>query len=231
MPRDYLPREEAKLVTWTNDFRANILAAPESYGLVAVQATQYQATRTTFVNAYNTAQNPLTRTRPNIAAKNVAKRALITMTRMLVDQIQGWPQMTNEKRLQLGITERGKKPTPSPVPGQAYVKVESVNGRQVTISIQQSQNNKGKPKGVEGANIMVAYGELPATTTDWSFAQTTGKSKTTITLDAVQEATTAWVTAFWFNGRKATGPAANPVSVNLGAAPVLPVSMKIRKAA
>jgi hypothetical protein len=233
MPRDYLPREEAKLVTWTGEFVTTLtpLVAGTGFPITADRLAEYVTTRNRFVSAYNVANNPGTRTKPSITEKNDRKKALIRSTRSMVDVLQAWPQMTNTLRDSLGISQRGKKPTPSPIPAQPFVKVESINGREVTISIQQSSKTKGKPSKVEGANIMVAYGELPTTVTGWSFAQTTGKSKTTIVLDAVDEATTAYITAFWFNGRKATGPAANPVSVNLGATTALPVGMKIKKAA
>lgn len=232
MPSNYLPSREAELVTWTNDFRANILATPEAYGLTAAQATQYQATRTTLVNAYNTVQNPITRTPPNFAAKNAAKTALIKMTRQLVDVIQAFPGTTNEKRRQLKISERDRKPTPSPIPSMPFVKVVSVNGRDVTLSIQQSKTTKRKPKGALLANVMVAYAEsAPEGVAGWNFVTGTGRTTVTVTLDGVQEACTAWVTAFWVNGRKESSQAATPIPINLGAMSAAPVTMKLKKAA
>ncbi len=232
MASNYLPREEAKLVTWTGEFNTNINANPTHYGLVAAQATQYQAKRTTFVNAYNKVQNPVTRTPPNIVAKNDAKKALIAATRSLVDVIQAWPEMTDEKRRELKITVRDKRPTPSPVPGTPFVRVESIDGREVTVNLQQSKRIKGKPAGVSGANVFVYYGEQPpATANGWTFETGTGRTKVTLTLDAVESACTAWITAFWFNGRKVSGQAADPVRINLAATNALPSAMKIRKAA
>lgn len=233
MPTTTPPPGEAKLVTWTGQFVTTLtpMVVGEGFPITAERLAEYVTTRTHFVNAYNVANNPNTRTKPAITEKNARKSTLIRSTRSMVDVLQSWPQMTNTLRAELGISLRGNKPTPNPIPAQPFVKVESVNGREVTLSIQQSSKTKGKPAKVEGANVMVAYGELPTTITGWSFAQTTGKSKTTIMLDAVDEATTVYITAFWFNGRKETGPAANPVSVNLAATTVLPVGMKIKKAA
>jgi hypothetical protein len=140
--------------------------------------------------------------------------------------------MTNTMRDKLGIAQRNKKHEPSPIPGQPFVKVEDVNGRQVAISIQQSKTNKVKPKGVIGANIMIAYGdEAPATAAGWQFAVATGRSKLVLTLDEISAPCTAWITAFWMNGRKQTGQAGVPVSVKLAEAPALPVGMKLKKAA
>jgi hypothetical protein len=233
MPDTYFPTREPEIVTWTGEFLETLQTKPPGYfGVDTARVTAYAGTRTLFVEAYGVANNPVTRTRPTIEAKNVAKRALVNATRSLVDEIQGLPITTNQKRLELGITERGKKPTPSPVPAMPYVKVVSTSGRDVTVNIQQGSMARGRPRGVIGANIMVAYGDAPpAAMTDWSIAQTTGKTRTTITLDAVSEACTVWISAYWFNGRKATGPASSPVSVNLGATSAPPVSMKINKAA
>ncbi len=232
MAFNYLPSEEAKLVVWTGEFLANIQANPTSYGLVAQDATDYATTRTRFVDAYNKVQNPITKTPPNITAKNTAKKTLINATRMLVDVIQAWPQMTNEKRRELKITERDKKPVPTPVPGTPFVKVASINGRKVTLSLQQSKTSKGKPKGVSGANVFVFYGEQPpATANGWKFETGTGRSKVTLNLTDVEAACTVWITAFWFNGRKEAGQAADPISVNLAAMSALPQGMKIKKAA
>ena len=228
----YLPREEAKLVTFTGEFLANIALQPTNYGLVAQDAADYKVSRDRFVASYNLVQNPITRTPPNIEAKNVFKKALVNATRSLVDVIQAWPSMTNEKRRELKITERGNRPTPSPIPGTPFVKIESIDGRDVTLSLQQSRTNKGRPKGVSGANVFVFYGsDAPATTNGWQFETGTGKSKVTLNLGAVETACTVWITAFWFNGRKQSGQAATPISVNLSAITPLPQAMKINKAA
>lgn len=231
--KDYLPVREAELVTWTGEFLTELQAKPAGYyGVAADRISEYATTRTNFVNAYNVANNPATRVKSAITAKNDKKATLLRSTRSVVDVIQAFPQTTNAMRDDLGIAQRGKKPTPSPIPTQAFVKVEKIDGRDVTVNIQQNSSTKGKPRGAIGANIMVAYSEQPpVATTEWTFAQTTGKTKTTITLDAVSDACTVWISAFWFNGRKATGPASTPVSVNLGATSASPMSMKIKKAA
>ena len=154
MAYNYLPAEEAKLVTWTGEFFTNLSTKPvDYYGAAPDLISAYAVTRTRFVNAYNAVQNPITRTPPNIEAKNVFKKALVNATRSLVDVIQAWPSMTNEKRRELKITERGKKPVPTPIPGMPFLKVESIDGRYVKLSLQQSRTTKGRPKGASGATF------------------------------------------------------------------------------
>ena len=234
MPQTYLPARESELVTWTGEFLANIQAAPADYGLTAQDATNYATTRTNFVTAYNATQNPLTRTPPNFAAKSAAKKTLVNATRMLVDQAQAWPQMTNEKRRALKITERGKKPTPSPVPGTSpFVIVEKVDGRVVSLRFQGSKSNRARPKGVAGVSVFSFYGEQPPTeASGWTYENMTGRTTMDLALDRTTDAGTVWLCAFWFNSRKESGLASAAVSVNLAAATVTPqVAKKLKIAA
>jgi hypothetical protein len=234
MPTTKPPLKEAELVTFTGDFLHTLQTKPAgTFPVDAARIAEYVTTRNNFLAAYATASNPNTRTKPSVEAKNVAKAKLIRSTRSIIDVCQSWPQMTNELRFELGINERGKKPEPGPIPGKPIVKVVAIDERDVTITIESSKGVRAKPKGVNGASVMVAYGAKPESIQGWTFKELVGKSKATITLDAVETACTVWITAFWFNGRKQTGQAATPVSVNLSEIDVVPATgnMKIKKAA
>ncbi|MFT3787024.1 MAG: hypothetical protein QM770_12800 [Tepidisphaeraceae bacterium] len=231
---DYLPFRESELVTWTGDFVATLtpLVTTAGFPIQSERLTEYVTTRNRFLAAFAKASNPSTRVKSAITEKNDEKKTLIRSTRSMVEVLQAWPQMTNSLRDDLGISQRGKKPTPSPIPPQAFVKVEGVNGREVTLSIQQSKTTKTKPRGAQGANVMIAYSdEAPESTLDYTLATVTTRTKTVITLDAVREACTVWISAFWFNGRGASGPASDPQGVNLSAIAVKPATMKLKKAA
>jgi hypothetical protein len=225
-----IPTTDDRVLDFCTNFHAVAASAPAEFGLTATRLEQYLTSLNRYSSALAVAKATETRTRIAIELKNSAKATLLRSTRSLVNVCEMFPEMTDAKRLQLGITVR-KPRQPSKLPGQPFVKVMSVNGREVKLSIQQSEKTKGKPKKVVGANIMVAYGELPTSTGGWSFVTGTGRSTTTVFLDGVEEATTAYITAFWFNGRKETGPAANPVSVNLAATTPLPVKGKMKIAA
>jgi hypothetical protein len=216
MPATYLPRTEAGLLIWATDFYNHIRTTPSSFGLNETQSEDYGISRNRYEAAFNAIQNPDTRTPPNIAIKNDAKKHLINASRMLVDICQAWPQMTDAKRRQLKITERDKKPTPSPIPDSPHIKIVSTDGRTVRLSIQQDRTTKKKPRGVIGANVLVYYGDVaPTTAVGWTFLTNTGRTTVDIALDGVQEATTAWITAMWVNGRKQTSQAAIPEKVVL----------------
>ena len=230
---DYLPIREAQLVVWTGEFLQNITVEPGAYGLVVQQCTEYQTTRNRFVASYEAVQNPLTRTPPAVERKNVDKRTLVNATRSLVDVVQAWPQMTNEKRRALKISERGKRPVPSPIPTTSpFVKVEKVEGRVATLKFQGNSSTRSRPKGVIGVSIFSAYGAQPPTDAKgWKFETMTGKTTLELALNDTDAAGTVWLTAFWFNGRKESGIASQPISVNLAAATPVPQAAKKLKIA
>ncbi len=222
--RDYLPSREAQLVTFTGEFSTNISKNSKGYGLTVDQATEYATTRERFVTAFNVAQNPLTRTPPNIQAKDAAKTSLINATRMLVDVVQAWPEMTNEKRADLKITLRDRKPTPSPVPSTSpFIKVKSIDGRIVTFECQSTKTSRGKPKDVSGVTLFSHYGPTPPQTAEgWKLIGMSGRTTVTTTFDDMDAGGTVYVTGFWFNGRKQSGPSGKPISISLAATTPLP---------
>ena len=219
MPRGYLPTREAQLVTWINDFYRNLSTKPADYfGVGEGTVEQYNTTLTRFTTAYALATNPDTRTRPILEAKEISKRTLINATRSLVDVIQAWPQMTDEKRRLLSVTVRAAKPTPTPRPSvKPYLEVAGVDGNTISLRILQSKTNKARPTGVAGAMLYSAVGPTPPTTESGWFSQgLCNKSTTQVQFpESVAPGSRVWFTAVWYNRKAETGPAANVVGTNL----------------
>jgi len=114
--------------------------------------------------------------------------------------------------------------TPIPAPSQKpFIKTVGTDGRNGTFELRQNSTRRGKPKNVAGAMVFTYTGpNAPQDINAWKFA--TATTKTTIELPFPPSATgdTVWVTAFWQNAKDESGPAANPVSVNLPAGGMLP---------
>jgi len=235
MPAKFLPSREAELVEWLEVFNSRIQNRAFEFGLTQQQVIEFQASRNQFTPIYNQSQDEATRTRVVIEQKNVAKRNLIALTRELVRVCEAWPLMTNAKRLELGITPRNPRPSPSPVPTQRpFVKVLKIDGRQVTINLQSNSSDRTRPVGVDSVNIFVAYGPVAPTNVDgWDLYTGTNRARATLTLDKTDQPTKVWICASWLNRKKEAGPACSPVGVDLAATSAVPQpqTLKVNKAA
>jgi len=220
MSNSYLPTREAELVTWAGNFASLTTAAPTDYGLTIEQAADYAAAQTAFTNAYDVANHPSTRTPMAIEEKDDLKAALIAITRDLVRVCQAWPEMTNAKRVALGITVRDPEPTPVPIPEQSpQLDIAAVNGRRISLRLRDSQTGeRKKPEGVNGAAVLSYVGEtIPANIRDWSFEGNTTRTDVDVVFDeTVPMGAKVWLTAYWFNRRAESGPACSPVSTHVG---------------
>lgn len=215
----YFPSREAELLTWAMDFNALVTANPADYGLTAEQADPVTTTVAAFAAAYETATNRETRSPVSIETKKEAKAAMFAAVRTAVNIIQAWPDITDTKRAQLGITVPDRTPTPVPVPETSpRLEVVSVTGRQIKLNLRPSTGEgRAKPDGVAGANLFYTVGEDYSQDIEtWQFKG--GQSKTTVTLtipDTVPGGAKVWLTAQWFNRRAQTGPACPPVETRI----------------
>lgn len=219
----FQPKKEAELVTWSDNFSALISATPTTFGLTALQATAYGALNATWLNAFDTATKPSTNSKSNIIAKNQAKQDLLYGpggARELVDIVQAFPGTTNAMRGDLGLRIPASNPAPIPVPTEPpLLSILSTSGRGLEIRLRDKENpdRRGKPVGVQGATVLYYVGEnTPADPSQWMFLL--NESRTLFDADippVVAAGQKVWITAFWFNNRKQSGPVASPESVRV----------------
>ena len=74
---EFPPSRESELLEWSANWTTRIAATPTAFGLTAAQAGAYDILHRDFESAYTTANQPLTNSKANIIAKNVAKEALL----------------------------------------------------------------------------------------------------------------------------------------------------------
>lgn len=213
----YLPSREGELVTWSDNFSTLINADPTAYGLTLTQASDYAALQTAYANAYATANQDPTRTRPTIIAKNVAKQTLIESTRQLVDIVQAYPGTTDEMRGELQITIRDYEPSPTPIPANAPIfSILKVSGYKISYSMREpNSDSRGKPEGVIGAQLLGYVGETaPANPADWqSLGLVTRPLSYVILPSALYPAgSKVWLSAAWVNPKGQVGPLSDPTS-------------------
>lgn len=218
MPKGFLSVSDAGLLAWTVNFNTLISADPAAYGLTAEQAAEYATLSDAYAAAYQTAVDPGTRTKGKVKAKNDARKALKDRARLLAKVIEGQVFVTDEQKIDLGLNVR-KSPQPIPVPDSAPdIDILSVSGRRVKIRLHNADNSKrAKPSGVAGASVFSYIGEVPPSdTAAWKFEGNTTRTVVEVDIDpAAQPGAKVYLTAFWFNPRAQSGPAAIPVTTNV----------------
>jgi hypothetical protein len=213
---NFYRKKDSELVTASADFHAAIAAEFASLGLTSAQATAYGVLDTAFSTAYSVAENPATRTRAAIAARTQARKNLVPMARQLSDYIISNPAVSNAQLIDLGLDPRTER-TPIPAPSTSpSIDIKSVDGRTVTLRVH-GDTGRGKPAGVNGLSLFSHVGPTPpASISDWHFEGNSGRAKVLVVFDdSVPPGSPVWFTAFWFNNRKQSGPACDPVSINI----------------
>jgi len=140
----------------------------------------------------------------------------------LVEIVQAFPGTTDFMRNELNIRIRDVEPTPVPVPSVAPdVDIVSTFGVTIKVRVHEASESPivlaGKPAGVKGATILWALGENPPVDDNaWTFSGNTTKNVYDIVLpNATPPGSRVSITAFWFNNKMESGPAATAVSVNV----------------
>ena len=215
--RGFLPNRDTELLAWSLNFKTLITATPTAYGLTSALATAYGTLHDAYASAL-AAVEPAIRTRGAVVTKNAARTALKTQARLLANLVDGTASVTNTQKTTLGLNVRRKR-TPVPPPATSPVlSVLSVKGWTVAVRLKASNVAKrGRPVGAVGATLFSYVGTTPpSTASGWKFEGNTGKSVFEVEFDsALAPGAKVWLSAFWFNGSKESGPACTPVSTNL----------------
>jgi hypothetical protein len=226
MRTSYMPQKKADQVQWAQTFVNVVGTKGSQYGVPADLLTQFTTINTSLQTAWTVAQEPATRTRGTVAAADNLLKSMRAAAKNLVSIIQGTPSVTDQMKIDAGLTVRkttpSKKPSPSTSP---FIQVNSVDGRTVTIELRQSKSKRGRPTQVAGATVLTYTGtDVPQDPSEWRFATNTSKTTVSIPFGPSTTGDTVFITAFWIGTRGESGPAATPVSVNLPAGGVLPTA-------
>jgi hypothetical protein len=196
-----------------------ITATPTAYGLTATQATTLATLSSAYTAAYNTAVDPVTRTKAKIAAKNAKKLQLVQNLRDLNRFVQATKTVSDEQKIEIGFPVYAL-PTPINPPTTApVIKSITTNNRLSKMKIRDLEGERrGRPTGVQGALVMSFVGETPpADITSWRIEGLTTRTDFEITWSpSIPAFSQVWVTAAWYSPRGMAGPMCSPIAVALG---------------
>jgi hypothetical protein len=212
------PTSDDGLLAWSLNLLDLITATPTAFGLVAADASSYQTVHDAYASAL-AACDPSQRNKTATVAKNQARTNLKAAATLLANKVYSTSTVTDAQKVELGIPPRSS-PTTIGVPASAPVlEVILVMAWMARIRLRAASGaSRGKLPGTAGASVFSFVGaEPPTDIASWKFEGSVGRvNKIDVSFDSELPAgTKVWLTAFWFNGRKQSGPACAPVSVNL----------------
>ena len=218
MTRSFLNRTDAELLAWSNSFSSQISATPTAFGISAPLAANYASLNASYASAYAVVQNPTTKTKVTVSAKDQARVNLKFNASLLAKLIEGTATVTVQQKLALGLPVR-IRPTPVPAPSSPpLVDFVSTVGRTITIRVTDSVTpTRKKPVGVKSATVMSFVGATPPPSgSGWKYEGATTKATFDITFpDSVANGALVWISTFWNNDKLQSGPTSTPVSINI----------------
>ena len=218
MQKDFLPSQDRALQTWATNASTILTADATSYGLTAAIASTFSGLVSGFSGALTTALEPSTRTKGTIAAKNTARNAMKDYARLWARVVQGTASVTDQMKIDLGITVRANPSPINPPTESPVMEVVGTNGRILDVKLHAVDTaRRGKPFGCAGASIFSFLGSAPpADISLWKFeANVTRTSFRMEFPPTVAAGSQVFLTSFWYSPRGQSGPACFPISAYL----------------
>lgn len=218
-----IPKKDSSLVPWGANFDAKATLSPITYSLSAPQALSFHTNYVAYAAAYTAVANAReagSRSKLLTETLSTARTNFLKVARELYGIVQGSNSVSDANKADIGVHVRKTNPTPIPPPDQGpVVSVVSTIGNTVQIRLRDAArpSRRARPAGAVGASVFSAVAATPPTTeAAWTFEGVTSKELVDVVFPAETAAgAKVWFTAFWFNNRKESSPAATPVGTNL----------------
>ena len=213
-----IPRADSAVLQWSQNVLNLISCSPSQWGLQPSDVSDYAALHADFATKL-TACEPSVRSKPAVVAKNESLEKLKSGALLLAYKIYADASVSEAMKVQIGMPPRAK-PTQIPPPDSApIVQIVSQSGFTVRIRLRDTDGaRRGRAAHTAGASVFTFAGDEPPTDRgQWKFERSTGRvDKIDITFPAtLTPGTKVWFTALWFNGRKQSGPMAQPIAANV----------------
>ena len=223
MPSSVPPTGNQTFANFCVNMEGILTPAPTVLGVSTAQATVFAGLTSDYLARLATATEPLTRTKPNIAAKNTSKAALLLNCRALLKIIDAFPGTTDAQRESLGMNLPDEDRTPRPAPTtQPVVNITGSGGglAEIRLRDETTPDKKAKPPGVFGALVataVTAQDAPPPSFAAGTFTDVATRTNHTLALPAGSAGKVLWVQARWMNERGQPGPASVVTSALIAA--------------
>ncbi|MDR1198908.1 MAG: hypothetical protein LBK94_07870 [Prevotellaceae bacterium] len=208
---NFIPRKDADFLQWTNNFMKYLGNRLTQFGFPKTVYDDLTVQHEDFVQKLEIADEPATRTKPSIQAKNTARVVFENALRQAIGEYLTRNHMLSDSdRDELGLPIRKTSHTPAPV-ATTYpdFDVDSSVIRRLTIHFYDhgSAGSKAKPAGQHGAEIRwVILDTPPASLKDLINSSIDTHTPFTLEFDENERGRTVYFALRWENTRGEKGP-------------------------
>ncbi len=207
---------DAEALAWLENFAATLVAAPATYDIDAVTATDLDTAVVAFRNAYDlagvagrVAVNPGGYTQPARAAMYAARDAALAVARPLAVQIQANPGISDQDKLDAGVVPRNFNRTPIFVPNTAPILAflqAGIGTHLLSFADELTPGSKRKPLGATQLQLWLGVGAAQTPLADLGFYSAFSRTPAVVAFDPVDAGKLATYAARWMGRRGDVGP-------------------------
>jgi hypothetical protein len=212
MANDYIPADDAGLVSWATVFTTKLGNDFATYGFTEAEETALTDEVESFASLVTSANTAKTTAQSTTQAKNTGKADLVPMLRSAASRLQVHPAMSDMVRSQFGITVRDTTPTAVTAPTSApIIWVDTKDRLRHTVHFydELTPNSKAKPNGVHGCEIYRKIGgTAPASVAECEFLGLDTATPYVIDYGAESGGLMIYYLARWATRSGLTGPTA-----------------------
>lgn len=170
MPSHYLPRKDREFLAWVVNFLKYLFPSLAKFNFPESEYDTLTAQRDDFAQKLELAEEPATRTKPAVQAKNTSRKLLEKTIQQDVKEFLMFNRaVTDEERDNLGLPIYKTTRTPSKVAGESPdMDVDSSTIGHIGIHFFEkgSRHRKGKPEGQHGVEIAWVVSDVRPTRWD-----------------------------------------------------------------
>jgi len=218
---DFIPRRDADLVTWGDNFTAKIQTLGPALSIDPAMIADVVGRFWGYVDAYTRANDPLTRSPVNVLSKLGARSAYVAAVRTASGIVRTHPDVTETALSTLGLKVPRRHKPKVPAPMQApRINILSVVGMTIegVLRSVDKVTGSGRPAGVSSALLFYALGEsAPNDERAWTYLQMTSRARVRLNVPGTHApGTKIWLTACWCSPTSQRGPMGPNVSTHIG---------------
>jgi hypothetical protein len=158
---DFIPRTDAELLVWANNYNNQIKTSATSFGLNSTNASETDTAFIRFQTAFDEYVTAQAIAKSKFEAKDDARDNLVNLIREQARIVQATSSVTNQQKATLGLTVKDGTRTASSKPTtRPTATVDTSKRLQHTIAFRDeaTPTSRAKPKGVLGCEIWVKIG-------------------------------------------------------------------------